>query len=378
MDFVFRKMMVEDEFGKQQMEERANTSREGKKTRSEMISPLMPSPTASPYDNPTKSADDEQERIMYIVECLEEREEEVHEFVEIPKDTTAIERSDEKAEPEISQGLRFAPDCRKLGKRCHRFLEFLAEFVQALDLIAGIAFMIYGVILMSVPNPAIEAAIAVVVFGLFLSFISIAGMVGCSIPDHGRRGLAVSVYGRLILSLFYAIIIACSFGKNDGMAAYFNEHKEVMFLNHREIDDMRLILPVFYTTFTSLMASELVWSYMLFGIRQKLLCKDLENRRIAADEHRSLVSASERGSLMAALQGSTEQSVQSSLTQPFIMDDCRAHVDSGDQIRPVGDTYYSIDVRKPSKSANVSITSQGDSTEQSTISQPIMIMPMTV
>ncbi|KAL7534863.1 hypothetical protein ACHAXR_009493 [Thalassiosira sp. AJA248-18] len=223
----------------------------------------------------------------------------------LEKNSKASKKSASNKSSKISQEEQDAKDVN-LGC-CAKFAQFMAKTIHFIDGLIGLAFVIYGALIMNCfEAPAMEAVTASLSYGSLLLFASIIGGMGFATSKCWRVGLVVSAYSAPFIALFYMFVIITLLTSPDTFFDYLTEHKDVLYLNDAEIATIKQIMPFFYIVLASLAAIEICRFFGLRKIRSKLLRHDAALKRITSSE-RSNRSKSNRS-----------YSNRTNLTEPLI------------------------------------------------------------
>ena len=165
-------------------------------------------------------------------------------------------KSKKKSKTKLSQEEQDANDA-KLGC-CTRFAQFLVKAIHWIDGLIGLAFVVYGTLVMvSFDEPAMEAVITSLTYGCTLLFTSIMGLVGFYTAVCNRCGLVISAYIAPLIALFYIVVIIAVAASPDTFFNYLDEHQDVLYLNDAQIKTLRDMLPFFYIVLACLTAIEI-------------------------------------------------------------------------------------------------------------------------
>jgi hypothetical protein len=136
---------------------------------------------------------------------------------------------------------------------CTRFGLFLVKAIHIFDATIGLFFVVYGSLILSqFDDPAIEAAITSLVFGIFMIISSTMGVIGFTTKCCNRLGLLLSAYTAPFIIWFYAFVISSALVAQDVHLDYLTEHMSVMYLNADRIQLMVNLLPLIYIIMSSL------------------------------------------------------------------------------------------------------------------------------
>ncbi len=158
---------------------------------------------------------------------------------------------------QLSREERDAKDV-KIGC-CYKFGQFLVKTIHLIDAAIGIAFVVYGSLIMTqFDNPAMEAAIVSLVFGSIMVFTSVVGVIGFSTKLCKRCGLLLSAYTAPFIVCFYMFVIIALLASPDVYFDYLKENMSVMYLSASQIQTLRNLLPMFYIIIASLAGVEIM------------------------------------------------------------------------------------------------------------------------
>ena len=136
---------------------------------------------------------------------------------------------------------------------CTRFGLFLVKAIHIIDATIGLFFVLYGSLILSqFDDPAIEAAITSLVFGIVMIISSTTGVIGLTTKCCNRLGLLLSACTAPFIIWFYAFVISSALVAQDVHLDYLMEHMSVMYLNADRIQLMINLLPLIYIIMASL------------------------------------------------------------------------------------------------------------------------------
>jgi len=156
-----------------------------------------------------------------------------------------------------------------------RLMECLvARILHVVDISIGIALLVYGSLLCT-QFTGQSTAMAAVLFCLMLGTIHLAasllGVLSLFTRGCSRFGLLVSGFVGPYLALVYATMLISLIFNEDGFVQYLDDHKEVMFLGQNVADNVRKLMPLFYTILSVLGLLEAVRFSVLLKLRANLL-----------------------------------------------------------------------------------------------------------
>lgn len=191
-----------------------------------------------------------------------------------------------KSAPKTSPRERLLQDAQ-LGC-CHKFGQVLVALVHLLDALLGLAFLVYGVLILTqFETPAMEAVITSLTYGSVVLFASMMGVIGFCSPRCKRIGLLVSAYTAILIVLLYVFAVIYELSLSSSIFDYLTEHMDVLYLNEELIATLQRMLWLFFVVLGSLTVMETCRLWLLLRLRATLVRFDDASRRIAADDGRA-------------------------------------------------------------------------------------------
>lgn len=162
---------------------------------------------------------------------------------------------EDKSKPTKSQNKQGAQ-----LSRCHKLQTVLVKVVHVLDVLIGLACIVYGsLVLTQFEEPAMEMVILTLTYGSAMLFASIMGFIGFYSSRCQRTGLAASAYTAPFIFFFYLAVILLELNPSSSASYidYLEEHMDVLYLNSARVAVLKHMLSGFLVLLASLTAVEI-------------------------------------------------------------------------------------------------------------------------
>lgn len=165
---------------------------------------------------------------------------------------------------------------------CRRLMECLVtKALHTVDVSIGIALLVYGSLLCTQFETTAKAAVLFcLVLGTIHLVTSSLGILSLCARGCSRFGLLVSGFIGPYVALVYATILISLIYDQDGFVQYLEYHEEVMYLGTDIAEDVRKLMPLFYTVLIVLGSLEASRFNILLRMQERLLRHETERSLI--------------------------------------------------------------------------------------------------